>query len=678
MISTDTAESPSLQWSGLQSLLEHAESDALILLDCCAAASSISGAGSGVTEVIAACGFETWAPGVGEHSFTRSLIDELRYWGQGNPLSVAMLHNKVLSRIKYWKPRFGKYGADNEQRKTPIYVVIADEGKQRSIVLTPLSPAESPAVELDAAPISASSASDASMGSQESDHDIAQDSSQSSLDQIWPDIEFRNPKVLISIALEEDQWLSSTHWVEWLRSVPALAKYAHVEGVYKSGSTLMLLSIPVAIWDLLPRNAATMFIGFTHSTNLLRSNPMKWNISWSKNAKSTAARSRALDLKAEPLVGDADTQLLKNPGLHQEEKNNQMWLNDRSIEEWMERLEPDIRDTDAPPYTPRDRTRQRPHNQAEPLSFAAVEQLNMTEHPNAIFEQAECHIPGPGVLIDEDSDDDEESVPDDVASIEDSPPPTTARGQLNDDLRGEARPGIYDELPSQPLLYRARLWQDPLHDSSDPRVKLQPESANAAMWRYAQRAGDIETASRAATWGSRCESESDLYDTLHLFEPGGYPYRQGKEEFSERLHRKYSSRTTDKELQRPDKPIHLKEEPTSPPALWYTGKDGNASRRESSSVAPAPSPGFGIDASLTGSPKSYQVAHFEPWNPYSDSTGNFGMESRHSFKPTSLAIVPSLHALPTPDEDLAPPPEENIIIVRHDKRKRLRSASSWY
>ena len=102
MNSTSTGTpKPAVEWSGLQSLLEQAESDTLILLDCCAAASSISATGSRVTEVIAACGFETWAPGVGEHSFTRSLIDKLRYWSSCHTLSVAMLHNKVLSTIKY-------------------------------------------------------------------------------------------------------------------------------------------------------------------------------------------------------------------------------------------------------------------------------------------------------------------------------------------------------------------------------------------------------------------------------------------------------------------------------------------------------------------------------------------------------------------------------------------------
>lgn len=267
--SSGLREGPTVQWSGLQSNLEHAESDTLILLDCCSAASSISGDGSGVSEIIAACGFETWAPGVGDHSFTRSLIDELRYWSRHQKLSVAILHQKVLSRIKHWKPRFGTTG-EHEQRKTPIYVVLSNEGKQRSIDLSPLLPRIRPPVEL--ATISEDHPYDSSSSSSESppnSDEQATASSHSSLDHVWPDMEFESPKALISVALEEDQWLQTDDWLRWLRSIPALVKHTRVEGVFKSGSTMILLSLPVAVWDLLPQEPAIHFIGFIQSNNLL-------------------------------------------------------------------------------------------------------------------------------------------------------------------------------------------------------------------------------------------------------------------------------------------------------------------------------------------------------------------------------------------------------------------------
>ena len=58
------------------------------------------------------------------------------------------------------------------------------------------------------------------------------------------------PKVLVSLALEEDQYLLTNEWAEWLESVPAIVKFAQIEGVYQSNSTLMLLSIPTAIMGL--------------------------------------------------------------------------------------------------------------------------------------------------------------------------------------------------------------------------------------------------------------------------------------------------------------------------------------------------------------------------------------------------------------------------------------------
>lgn len=62
----------SVDLSSIQSLFDDALSDVLILLDCCAAASSINTSGNGVNETIAACGFEGIAPQVHIHSRTRS------------------------------------------------------------------------------------------------------------------------------------------------------------------------------------------------------------------------------------------------------------------------------------------------------------------------------------------------------------------------------------------------------------------------------------------------------------------------------------------------------------------------------------------------------------------------------------------------------------------------------
>ena len=198
------------------------------------------------------------------------------------------------------------------------------------------------------------------------------------------------------------------------------------------------------------------------------------------------------------------------PNLRDQEENAQMAMKNIDVAEWLAGSEPGSEDAhDAAPRKPSaTNKRQRAKSTgAQSLSHANLESFKAS--------LADANIPGPGVLIHEESGDEDEEDEDEAASIGDSPPPTTAVGDPVNDIPGEAKPGVYDELPNQPPLYRAKLWQDPVHDSSDPGVKLQPETANAAIMRFQERAGDVETLSRVATWGTRRLSESDLEGLFH-------------------------------------------------------------------------------------------------------------------------------------------------------------------
>ncbi|KAL8761030.1 MAG: hypothetical protein Q9184_002819 [Pyrenodesmia sp. 2 TL-2023] len=249
------------------------------------AASSAGGSGNGITELIAACGFESEAPGVGEHSFTRSLIEELRYYGRRpGSISSAFLHNKVLARaMKSWNPRYASERAQEnetdqpqerqrapERRRTPIHIHLADQCNQRCIELTPLP------IPLSSGPHQTPSSTGSSAPStEEADLSDPNDSSQTSLTEAWPDPCFNLPKVLIRVSLEEEQIYRTGDWIEWLKSIPALANSVSVEGVYSSNSTLLLLSLPVAVWDLLPEDPAISFISFVKSCNLMPTNAPK-------------------------------------------------------------------------------------------------------------------------------------------------------------------------------------------------------------------------------------------------------------------------------------------------------------------------------------------------------------------------------------------------------------------
>lgn len=86
-----------------------------------------------------------------------------------------------------------------------------------------------------------------------------------------PNGDYKVLHVLISIALEGDQGtLDAASCRRWLGDFPALVKYATVEGVYKGYSTLVTMSVPVMIWDLLPEHPACSFVGYVVSPNKYR------------------------------------------------------------------------------------------------------------------------------------------------------------------------------------------------------------------------------------------------------------------------------------------------------------------------------------------------------------------------------------------------------------------------
>ena len=127
---------PKVQWHALQTALLYSRSDILILLDSCCSAGSITpsaGARGGVTELIAASGFESLAYGPGPYSFTTILMEELirtvlQLSGKARQnFSIVDLHQKILlSVVRKCSPNI---------TSTPVYVKLRGATSKPSIVL---------------------------------------------------------------------------------------------------------------------------------------------------------------------------------------------------------------------------------------------------------------------------------------------------------------------------------------------------------------------------------------------------------------------------------------------------------------------------------------------------------------------------------------------------------------
>jgi hypothetical protein len=216
-------------------------------------------AGRAVTETLAACGWESIAPEPGRWSFTYTLVEILQEW-INRPFTAAMLHSELLSRLKHEKPEIYR-NQPVERRRTPIYIVTTTDLKACSIQLSRLAPASISPTHGSENTLEGHSEGLENSGPAKRETESLMGSS--------PDGGLKAPHVLISLALDEDQTLDTKACSDWLASFPALAKYAKVESAYKSYSTLLLLSVPVVIWDLLPEDAACSFVGYVASGNLL-------------------------------------------------------------------------------------------------------------------------------------------------------------------------------------------------------------------------------------------------------------------------------------------------------------------------------------------------------------------------------------------------------------------------
>ncbi|TGO60848.1 hypothetical protein BCON_0032g00430 [Botryotinia convoluta] len=125
---------PRMPSNSIQTLLEESKSDALLLYDTCHSAStaiSLNPPAGSVTELIAACGFETITR-TGNNSFTSAFIRELSSAATQGAVSVSELYNRVLTRQR---------NSPNRKRNaTPVRCTLVSDGDRISIMLEPLLP----------------------------------------------------------------------------------------------------------------------------------------------------------------------------------------------------------------------------------------------------------------------------------------------------------------------------------------------------------------------------------------------------------------------------------------------------------------------------------------------------------------------------------------------------------
>ncbi|KAF4969248.1 hypothetical protein FSARC_3501 [Fusarium sarcochroum] len=244
-----------LKWDGVRCLFEDAQSDILLLLDTCAIPDPPMAGSHGVKQAIAACTSDR-SPDSLERSFTSNLVEALHKLSSGRPFTTQRLHEEVLS-LKQQQlaqtPRQTNGSASNSPSSPqhPVFIPLTP-GKGQSIALAPMSPRPR-------------------TGSQNGLETDGQANREEQL--IDPesvvDLRFEEHRVLVCTTFVGDASPDMSFFSQWLHNTPPLGDKIAVEGMFLGPPTMLLISMPHSIWNVVQHDKVCCFLGYISSHNMI-------------------------------------------------------------------------------------------------------------------------------------------------------------------------------------------------------------------------------------------------------------------------------------------------------------------------------------------------------------------------------------------------------------------------
>lgn len=280
--SNSREDSPKVKWEGIRCQLEDAQSDILLLLDTCAVADGPAAGSHGIKQCIAAYSPEQMTRDAGMQSFTHHLVQALYKLGTGRPFNVQRLHEEILA-LKH--NAFLQHNiVTNEHTKAastherlPICFNLTS-GSLQSIALCPLLPGAQGSVELDSflEPL------DSLHGSKSFDE-------KPSDSHVSAELTFEEKRALVCTTFLGEPSQDMASFKQWLQNTPVAAAKITVEGMFHGPPTILLVSMPIAVWNVVAADRTCCFLGYVNSHNMTTEYQHLVN-AISPNSKSTANR----------------------------------------------------------------------------------------------------------------------------------------------------------------------------------------------------------------------------------------------------------------------------------------------------------------------------------------------------------------------------------------------------
>ncbi|KAH8687667.1 hypothetical protein BGZ60DRAFT_465929 [Tricladium varicosporioides] len=258
-------DSSRLKWEGVRCLLEDAQSDILLLLDTCAVADAPTAGNHGVKQVIAAYTPDQSARGPGPQSFTLNLAEALLQLGSGRPFSIQRLHEEIISQ-KHNKLAMqqspltngaGKAAAAHE--RMPVCFSLTP-GTLQSITLSPLGLQQGPVSHMGSP-----------LGSPGNENQITRNNHEAQLGikvNSNSDLTFEEMRALVCTTFLGEPSQDMASFKQWLHNTPMAASKIAVEGMFHGPPTVLLVSMPIAVWNVVAADRTCAFLGYVNSHNM--------------------------------------------------------------------------------------------------------------------------------------------------------------------------------------------------------------------------------------------------------------------------------------------------------------------------------------------------------------------------------------------------------------------------
>ncbi|KAH8900974.1 hypothetical protein GQ53DRAFT_800623 [Thozetella sp. PMI_491] len=255
-----------LKWDGVRCLIEDAQADMLLLLDSCALKDTTASGSHGLKQVIAAYSPDQRQGEPGSRSFTAALAESLERLASGRPFSLQKLYDEILaqgqqgvssSESKLTNGPVSKSGPATQEGRTPVFFTLTPTNG-RTVSLVPLSATGTQQSTLQPVESDVQNTRTA----QGDQYDIATTGA-------GVDITFDEARVLVCTTFVGDATPDMAFFNQWLHSTPPTASNVTVEGMFLGPPTMLLISMPHSIWNVVQHDKVCCFLGYISSHNMI-------------------------------------------------------------------------------------------------------------------------------------------------------------------------------------------------------------------------------------------------------------------------------------------------------------------------------------------------------------------------------------------------------------------------